>query len=203
MNGPGGFPGVVLVGFMGSGKTSVGREISRRTGAEFVDLDERIERSQGASVREIFDTRGEPAFREMERNAVREAISVPGRVIATGGGAFLDAGSRRMLKRYAPVVFLDVSPGSVLARLPGDLSRPLLPGEEPGGDPAEREREIAERMQGRRPAYEQADVTVKTDGRTVREVVDLVLSGIGGRPEGGSGRDRSAKGGNRGCIRRS
>lgn len=203
MSGPQGFAGVVLVGFMGSGKTSVGREISRRTGAEFVDLDERIERSQGASVREIFAARGEPAFREMERKAVREAVSVPGRVIATGGGAFLDAGSRRVLKRYAPVVFLDVSPGSVLERLPGDLSRPLLPGEGSGGDPAEREREIGERMKRRRPSYERADVTVETDGRTVREVVDLVLSGIGCRSEGGSGRDNSAKGGNRGCIRRS
>lgn len=203
MSRPRSFSGVVLVGFMGSGKTSVGREISRRTGAEFVDLDEWIERSAGASVREIFAARGEPVFREMERKAVREAVSVPGRVIATGGGAFLDVGNRKMLKRYAPVVFLDVSPGSVLERLPGDLSRPLLPGEGPGSDAAEREREIAERMKQRRPSYERADVTVETDGKTVRQVADLVLSGIGGRPEGGSGRDMSAGGGNRECIRRS
>ena len=203
MIGPRGFSGVVLIGFMGSGKTSVGREISRRMDAELVDLDDRIERSAGASVREIFAARVEPAFREMERKAVREAVSVPGRVIATGGGAFLDAGSRRMLKRYATVVFLDVSPGSVLARLPGDRSRPLLPGGGSGGDAAEREQEIGERMKRRRPAYERADLTVETDGKTVREVADLVLSGIGGRPEGGSGRDMSAGGGNRGCIRRS
>lgn len=203
MTGPLGFSGVVLVGFMGSGKTSVGREISLRMDAEFVDLDDRIERSAGASVREIFAAGGEPAFREMERKAVREAVSVPGRVIATGGGAFLDAGSRRMLKRYAPVVFLDVSLGSVLARLSGDRSRPLLPGEGPRKNAAEQEREIGELMARRRPAYERADVTVDTEGKTVREVADLVLSGIGGRPEGGSGRDMSAGGGNRGCIRRS
>lgn len=175
------FRGLILVGFMGSGKTSVGREISGRLGVEFHDLDDRIERSAGMSVREIFATRGEPAFREMEREAIREVVAVAGRVIATGGGAFQNEENRRILKGYAPVVFLDVTPGGVVSRLPEDRIRPLLPA---GG-----EQEIVNMINTRRPAYEQADLTVKTDGITVSQVADQVLERIGCGPFPGSGRE--------------
>jgi len=180
------FRGLVLVGFMGSGKTSIGREISGRLGAEFLDLDDRIERFAGMSVREIFATRGEPAFREMEREAIREAVSVAGRVIATGGGAFQTEENRRLLKGYAPVVFLDVTPGGVVSRLPEDRTRPLLPGNGTGG-----EQEIVNMIKARRPAYEQADLTVKTDGSTVSMVADQVLERIGCGPVQDSGREGS------------
>lgn len=187
------FRGLVLVGFMGSGKTSVGREISGRLGAEFLDLDDRIERDAGMSVREIFEVRGEPAFRRMEREAVREAVSVVGRVIATGGGAFQPEENRRLLKGYAPVVFLNVTPAGVLSRLPGDRTRPLLPGNGRSG-----EREIEELMNARRPAYEQADWTVDTDRRTVSQVADRILERIGRGPVPGSGRTDPEKEGSPG-----
>lgn len=168
------FRGLVLVGFMGSGKTSVGQEISRRLGAEFLDLDDRIERVAGSSVREIFATRGERGFREMEGEAIREAVSIAGRVIATGGGAFQTEENRRLLKGYAPVVFLDVTPGAAASRLSGDRTRPLLPGNGTSG-----EREIGNMMNARRPAYAEADLTVSTDGITVSQVADRVLERIG------------------------
>lgn len=187
------FRGLVLVGFMGSGKTSVGQEISRRLGAEFLDLDDRIERIAGSSVREIFADRGERAFRELETEAIREAVSVAGRVIATGGGAFQNEENRHLLKEYAPVVFLDVTPDGVVSRLSGDRTRPLLPGNGTGG-----EQEIVRMMKARRPAYELADLTVRTDGITVLQVADRVLERIGLGPLRDSGPDDRTGGGSPG-----
>jgi len=162
------FPGLVLVGFMGSGKSSVGREVARRFRAEFVDVDDRIERAAGKTIRKLFAAEGEPAFREREKEAVREALAVPGRVVATGGGAFLDAGNRERLKAYAPVVYLEASPEAVLSRLSGDSDRPLLR----GGD---RERIVRDLLARRVPGYREADHTVPTDGRTVAEVADRIV----------------------------
>lgn len=167
----------VLIGFMGAGKSSVGRVLARRLGAEFVDLDARIESAAGASVQEIFASRGEGVFREMEKEAIREAVSVPGRVIAAGGGAFLDPGNRALLKGYAPVVLLEVSPETVIRRLSGDASRPLL-GE---GD---REGRVRDLLARRRQSYGEADFAMDTDGLTVHQVADRVAALLGSRKGG-------------------
>ena len=159
----------VLVGFMGAGKSSVGKILAERLAAEFFDVDERIEETAGKGIGEIFASYGEESFREMERAAVRDAVSVPGRVVAAGGGAFVDEANRRALKAYAPVIFLEVSVESVLERLSGDLSRPLFAGGEKAGT-------LRELMEKRRSSYEQADFRVPTDHRTVREIVDRILS---------------------------
>jgi shikimate kinase len=161
------FRGVVLVGFMGAGKSSVGKVLAERLEAEFVDVDDRVERSAGRSIGEIFATEGEKAFRGMEKAAIREALSVSRRVVAVGGGAFLDEENRRLLKAYAPVAFLDVSWDSVIARLSGDRSRPLFPG-------GKEEGKLRDLMERRRPAYQEADFTVSTDNRPVSEVADAV-----------------------------
>lgn len=159
----------VLIGFMGSGKSSVGRRVAARLGAEFVDLDARIESAAGRTVREIFASQGEGAFRDLEREAIRQAVSVPGRVLAVGGGAFCDAGNRALLKAYAPVALLDASPGTVIGRLSGDRSRPLLD----GGD---REAKVRDLMARRRSSYEEADFSVGTDRLTVAEVAGRVVA---------------------------
>ncbi|MBM2828468.1 MAG: shikimate kinase [Actinobacteria bacterium] len=156
----------VLIGFMGAGKSSVGKILATRLGAEFVDVDETIEKNAGRSIREVFVSFGEGEFREMEKAAVRDAVSVPGRVVAAGGGAYLDEGNRRALSAYGPVFFLDVSCESVLERLTGDRSRPLLPGE------GEKMRDMIEK---RRPAYRLADFTVATDGRSVSDVAEGII----------------------------
>jgi shikimate kinase len=162
------FPGLVLVGFMGSGKTSVGRELARKLRAAFVDVDERIERGAGKPIPDIFTEEGEPAFREREKAALREALSVPGRVVATGGGAFLDEGNRAMLSSYAPVVFLEARAETLLARLPANSDRPLLRGEDRG-------QVVRDLLARRLPGYRKADHTVVTDGLTVGEVADRVV----------------------------
>ena len=178
------FRGVVLVGFMGSGKTSVGKVLAERLDAEFVDVDDRVERLAGRSIGEIFASGGEKAFRGMEKAAIREALYVSGRVVAVGGGAFLDEENRRMLKAYGPVAFLDVSGDSVIARLSGDRSRPLFPG-------AKEEDKLRDLMERRRPAYQEADFTVSTDDRSISEVADevsgLLARKAGQVPEGEGG----------------
>src|SRR5512139_580863 len=162
------FSGVVLVGFMGSGKSSVGRELARRLGTGFVDVDERIERASGKSIPDIFAAEGEPAFRAREKAAIREAVSVPGRVVATGGGAFLDEENRALLSAYAPVVYLEARAETLLARLAGDSGRPLLRGEDRG-------RAVRDLLARREPGYRLADHTVPTDGLTVDEVADRIV----------------------------
>ena len=169
---PRGRGAAVLVGFMGAGKTAVGRVVAGLVGAAFVDVDERIESAAGRSVAEIFASEGERVFRDMEREAIRDAVSVSGRVIAAGGGAFLDPGNRALLKAYAPVVFLDASPETVIGRLGRDASRPLFP----GGD---RERKVRELMARRRPSYEEADFTVRTDDLAVAQVARRVAALLG------------------------
>jgi shikimate kinase len=171
MNRGAAFPGVVLIGFMGSGKSSVGRELARRFGAPFVDVDERIESAAGSPIRDLFEREGEPAFREREKAALRGALSVKGCVIATGGGAFSDGENRALLRSYAPVVYLEAAVGTLLARLAGDLGRPLLR----GGD---REVVVRELLSRRIPGYRTADLTVRTDGRTVEEVAGQVADWI-------------------------
>lgn len=171
------FPGVVLVGFMGSGKSSVGRKVARRFDAPFVDVDERIESTAGCPIRDLFAREGEPAFREREKAALRDALSVKGCVIATGGGAFADEGNRLLLRSYAPVVYLEAAVETLVNRLAGDLGRPLLR----GGD---REEVVRRLLSQRVPGYRTADVTVRTDGRTVEEVAGQVADWIertGGR----------------------
>jgi len=175
------FRGIVLVGFMGSGKSSVGRELARRFDAPFVDVDEWIESSAGCRIRDLFAREGEQAFREREKAALREVLSVKGGVIATGGGAFADEENRVLLRSYAPVVYLDTAVETLLERLAGDLDRPLLR----GGD-GDREEVVRELLSRRIPGYRTADVTVRTDGRTVEEVAGQVADWID-RTEGWAG----------------
>ncbi|MBE0607248.1 MAG: shikimate kinase [Deltaproteobacteria bacterium] len=174
-----GFRGVVLVGFMGSGKSSVGRKLGRRFGVPFVDVDERIESAAGCRIRDLFGREGEPAFRAREKAALRDALSVKGCVIATGGGAFADEENRVLLRSYAPVVYLEAAVETLLERLAGDLGRPLLR----GGD---REEVVRELLSRREPGYRTADVTVRTDGRTVEDVAVQVADWID-RTEGRAG----------------
>jgi shikimate kinase len=121
-------PQIVLVGFMGTGKTEVGRRLARGLGRPFVDVDRLVESRAGKTVREIFETEGEPRFRELEREAVREATALPGAVVATGGGALLDPESRRRLLAAGLVVRLDAEPEAILDRVGGGEQRPLLAG---------------------------------------------------------------------------
>ena len=119
-------PNLVLVGPMGAGKSSIGRQLAQRLGMEFVDLDGEIERRTGASVSTIFECEGEAGFRARERAALAEILEGTGRVVASGGGAVLDAGNRGLMRERGFVVYLHVSVPVQLERLARDRSRPLL-----------------------------------------------------------------------------
>ncbi len=168
MTAAGGVPGIVLVGFMGSGKSSVGRELARRTGAEFVDADAWTERKTGREIRVLFAEEGEPAFRKLEKAALREILAVKGRVVAAGGGAFLDEENRKLMKAYGPVVYLEANADTLLRRLAKDTKRPLLQG-------ADRESIVRGLLGRREPEYRQADLTVSTDGLTVKEIARRII----------------------------
>ena len=107
-----------LVGFMGTGKTTVGRQVAERMGLSFVDLDERIEQTSGMGVSEIFAREGEDGFRRRESEALEELIERPEPVVvATGGGAFTVEANRLLMKSAGVVVWLDVPIGEILARI--------------------------------------------------------------------------------------
>jgi shikimate kinase len=122
-------PGLYLVGFMGSGKSAVGRLLADELGWFFADIDEDIETAQGVSIAEIFDTRGEQEFRGMEREAlrkrVREVECGKPLVLALGGGAFVDAVNRKLLEERGVTVWLDCPFPRISARLNGLTHRPL------------------------------------------------------------------------------
>lgn len=151
---------LILVGPMGAGKSAIGRRLAARFGLEFVDADQEIERRCGATVAEIFAREGESGFRRHEGMVLAELLAGSHRVIATGGGAVLDAGSRASMRSRGFVVHLQVSMERQLARLAGDRTRPLLA----GADPAAVLRELAVT---RAPLYaEVADLAFDTDAWT-------------------------------------
>lgn len=155
----------MLVGFMGAGKTSVGRALASRLGLPFFDADEQIEGAEGMSVARIFETRGEPGFRAIESEVVQRLLEGEPAVIAVGGGA-VESGSNRDLLGDATVVYLELDAQEALRRIGDPSSRPMLRLHDP-----------AELLARRRPLYEGlADLSVSVAGRSVEDVVDEVLS---------------------------
>ena len=119
-------PNLVLVGPMGAGKTSLGRQLARRLGLAFVDADASLEAAAGTSVATIFEVEGETGFREREQRLLAERLQGEGQLIATGGGAVLSPTTRDLLRTRAFVVWMRVGVDEQLARLARDTTRPLL-----------------------------------------------------------------------------
>ncbi|MGV8930842.1 MAG: shikimate kinase [Luteimonas sp.] len=156
-------PNLILVGPMGSGKSSIGRRLADRFGLAFVDVDREIEARAGASVSTLFECVGEAGFRTREHALLAELLAAENTVIATGGGSVLDPGTRRLLRERGFVVHLHVSIGQQLARLARDRTRPLLDGDD-------RELVLQRLAQAREPLYvETADLRFDTDALTAAE----------------------------------
>lgn len=162
---------IVLAGFMGTGKSSVGRRLAARLGREFVDTDALIEQEAGTSITRIFADQGEVEFRVREKRAVAVAVGEDGRVVAVGGGAILDGDNLVAMKAGGPVVCLTARPEIVLSRVAHDTGRPLLQGPQPLET-------IRGLMAERADAYARADVTIDTSDLTPDEVVERLLNAL-------------------------
>ena len=165
---------IVLTGFMGTGKTTVGKRLARRLSWQFVDIDSLIVSSAKESVANIFSEHGEAVFRRLEKRVIAKAIRGDKQVIATGGGAFVDPENRKLLRATGPAICLTAQPKALLQRVGANLaSRPMLTG---AASPLAR---IQQLMAQRNPSYAKADLTIDTTNLTVEEVVDRVWEEIG------------------------
>ncbi|GBR76293.1 shikimate kinase [Candidatus Termititenax persephonae] len=120
---------IILIGFMGSGKTSTGRLLAKHLGYQFIDIDQIIEQKHGMTCAKIFAQRGEDFFRKQETTALKELHGLANSVIATGGGIILSADNRSFLKNLGTLIYLKTPPAEILKRVEHDTTRPLLPAE--------------------------------------------------------------------------
>jgi shikimate kinase len=147
---------IVLVGLMGAGKTNIGRRLAARLNLPFFDSDSEIEAAAGETIEEIFRNRGEAVFRDGERRVIARLLGQPIHVLATGGGAFMDATTRAVIARHGVSVWLRADVETLLARVSRRSNRPLLK----QGNPRAVLTELIER---RHPIYAEADITIDSD----------------------------------------
>ncbi len=161
---------LILVGFMGSGKSEVGRRLAERLGMRFADTDEMVEAEAGIPIAQVFQQHGEGSFRELERDAVRKALAADDAVVSTGGGAVIDEDNVALMRDSGVVFYLEVGPRQVERRTDADSSRPLL-------DVAERVPAIERLLSERKPLYERtAHERVNTDELAIEQVVEEILN---------------------------
>lgn len=167
---------VVLIGFMGCGKSTVGIRLSYRLRRIVEDTDKLIEKHAGMTISEIFDARGEEGLRQMETECLKELCTQTGeRIVSTGGGLPMREENRALLKKLGCVVYLRISPECVWERLKDDTSRPLLQCENPT-------EKIGTLMEARAGKYEAAaDMVVDVDGKDMEQVVAEILAGLAAR----------------------
>jgi len=162
------FSNIALIGFMGCGKSSVGRLVATQLDFEFVDTDDLIEANAGCSITDIFAQNGEAAFRGLESQIVRELASRQRTVIATGGGLGANPAHLDALKTHALVVCLWASPTVIWSRVRNQTHRPLLQQENPMA-------QIEKLLSEREPVYKLADVLINSGLRPLREVAQQVV----------------------------
>ncbi|MGE0680987.1 MAG: shikimate kinase [Candidatus Binatia bacterium] len=160
---------IILTGFMGTGKSTVGKKIADRLEWLFVDTDVLIEEEAEMTIPAIFAERGEPYFRALERAVITRVCLEAEKVIATGGGAIMDEENIRVLKENGTLICLTAQPEVILSRVQSNTDRPLLRGEDPLT-------KITMLLNARAEAYEKADFTVDTSYFTVDEVVEAICA---------------------------
>ena len=161
---------IILIGFMGSGKTTIGKALEEKTDMVFVDIDELIEAYEGCKISEIFVDKGEAYFRRLENETLKDLLtSTDNKVISTGGGIVTNQENIPLLKQLGKVFYLRIKPETVVKRLEGDKTRPLLIGEN-------KLVKVEQLMTDRKELYEMAaDKTIDTDGLSVSEIVCGIL----------------------------
>jgi shikimate kinase len=159
---------IYIVGFMGTGKTVVGRALAQKARVIFIDLDACIEEKEKMTINEIFKTKGEEYFRRIEKETLLNAAQQKGAVISCGGGIVVDPGNMACMKETGICVCLSASPQEILKRIGVTTHRPLLH----NGDPLER---IQSLMSARDSSYRQADILIDTTNLSIDEIVAAIL----------------------------
>ncbi|MCG8502777.1 MAG: shikimate kinase [Firmicutes bacterium] len=162
---------IVLTGFMGSGKSTVGRKVARRLNMEFADVDDLIERHEGMKTTDIFSAKGEPYFREIESEAVKSISQREKVVIATGGGAVIRKQNRDYLRSKGVIIHLRADADTLLRNTSKDNNRPLLQHE----DVKNKRSRIVEMLEQREQYYKDHDYEIDVSPLSVEQVVEKII----------------------------
>jgi shikimate kinase len=162
---------IVLIGFMASGKTTIGKALALKMNMDFVDADELIEKQQNISIEDMFSLYGEAYFREIENRTIKQLLGTDGFIIAVGGGAVMYYDNLDILKKIGVTVFLDAPIQKILMNLSGKF-RPLV------GNTID-EANIRELLEHRYPTYKRADIVIKTDNLSIQQTVDEIVKELG------------------------
>jgi len=163
-------PNIVLIGFMGTGKSVAGRRLARRLNREFIDMDQEIEKFLGMSIAEVFARFGEVRFRSEEHLMVRRLAEMENKVISTGGGVVLNPENMRLLRKNGIIVALTADPEVVFRRVAGNRRRPLLVR-------ADLET-VRKRMETRAPYYRDADIVVDSSEGSPEDTVEEIIRAL-------------------------
>jgi shikimate kinase len=160
---------LILTGFMGTGKSTVGRLLAKHLNYTFLDLDALIVEKVGQSINTIFTNQGEDYFREVESSVLRDVLQQSSQVVSTGGGAVIRLGNRELMQKSGVVVNLTATPETILQRLHLDEDRPLLRNSKSLA-------QIQKLLMDRELFYAEADIRIDTDGKNVEDVVRDILN---------------------------
>ena len=162
---------IILIGFMGAGKTSVGRKLANRLGYFFLDTDQQIEKQQSCTIEEIFRYAGESTFRDLETKLLENLQNVHNTILSTGGGMFLRSENQEILKGIGKTVYLQVDRETLKHRLQCDQHRPLL--QQPNW-----QENVNQMLQQREPVYLTADLTIKVQDGPPNAMVSRIIEAI-------------------------
>ncbi len=160
---------ISLIGFMGSGKTTIGKLLAERTGYLFIDLDRIIELSESKTINEIFTCSGEEYFREIESKIIKKVYFNNKCVFACGGGVILRGENMKLIRKNSTVFYLEISPREALNRLKGTSDRPLL-------QTSDKLKNVNALLESRNSMYEKySDIIIQNDGNSAKSAVDEIL----------------------------
>ena len=162
---------IVLIGFMGSGKTTVGKVLAKRQGLKFIDTDKAIENQQNITIKELFSNFGETHFRQMEKQTIDQLSGIKDCVIAVGGGAVMYHNNLDTLKSIGTTVFLDAPMKQILSNLKGKF-RPLV------GTTIDEDK-LSELLNYRYPTYKKADLILNTENLNIEQIVTEIINTLG------------------------
>lgn len=162
---------IILIGMMGSGKTSIGKRLSKRLNLPFIDSDAELEKSAQMTINEIFHKYGEETFRDGERNYISKALSMGSQIISTGGGAFMDNQTQQNIKKQGISIWLKVPVHILLARVRSRGHRPLL-------NSGKLEETMTNLLKTREPIYSTADITIDVGNQSANATVQRICEAL-------------------------